>query len=121
VVRGLTGEARRGSSRQMSLNRVQQMKTGTGTASNSVFHQARIQPVAEPVPVFISPPRARPQRGMSIATPNAPGYVPDETSGSASTVFSGNWLTPSGEHCTAIVNGSAVNVTRPWATPCAAS
>ena len=29
------------------------MKTGTGTASNSVFHQARIQPVAEPVPVFI--------------------------------------------------------------------
>jgi len=32
------------------------MKTGTGTASNSVFHQARIQPVAEPVPVFIRPP-----------------------------------------------------------------
>jgi len=28
------------------------MKTGTGTASHSDFHRARIQPVAEPVPVF---------------------------------------------------------------------
>ena len=34
------------------------MKTGTGTASDSAFHQARIQPVAEPVPVFIPPPLA---------------------------------------------------------------
>jgi len=28
------------------------MKTGTGTASNGVFHEARIRPVAEPVPMF---------------------------------------------------------------------
>jgi len=31
------------------------MKTETGTASNSVFHQAMIQPVVEPAPVFIRP------------------------------------------------------------------
>jgi hypothetical protein len=32
------------------------MKTATGAASNSVFHQARTQPVAEPVRVFVNPP-----------------------------------------------------------------
>ena len=39
----------------MSNAATSKMKTATGTASNSVLHRARIQPVAEPVPVFIGP------------------------------------------------------------------
>jgi hypothetical protein len=34
------------------------MKTGTGTATNRGLNQAAVQPIAEPVPVFIRPARA---------------------------------------------------------------
>ena len=41
------------------------MKTGTGTATNSGSRRAVPQAVAEPVPVFIGPVRARRRRGLA--------------------------------------------------------